>query len=84
MTAFHGAFSKKFLFKVPIHPRNLGHLIYPYQGYLSSFKDKEWSFAQIEQVYENQIVASLEKTTGRTLLGDELSCFSFYDLIVDK
>jgi len=30
------------------------------------------------EIYENQIVASLEKTTGRNLLGEELSALSFF------
>jgi len=76
----HGEFANKFKLKVPIHPKNLAHMIYPYQGYLSSFKGREFSFAEIERVYENQIIGSLAKTTGRTLLGDELSALSFYEL----
>lgn len=35
------------------------------------------------EIYENQIAASFEKTFGRELLGDELSCLCFW-LIVDE
>lgn len=80
---FHAEFAKKFRFKVPIHPRNLAHLVYPYQGYLSSFKGREFSFSEIEGAYENQIIGSMEKTKGRTLLGDELSALSFYELTME-
>ena len=34
-------------------------------------------------IYENQIASSYEKTFGRELLGDELSCLSFW-LLADK
>jgi len=79
----HGAFAEKFQFKVPLHPRNLAHLIWPYQGYLGGFSEREYSFTELESIYENQIIASLEKTTGRTLLGDELSAFTFYSMVCD-
>lgn len=32
----------------------------------------------MQQVYDIQIVASFEKTQGRNLIGDELSCLSFW------
>ena len=83
VTAMHGAFTEKFKFKVPLHPRNLAHLVWPYQGYLGGFSEREYSFNELETIYQNQIIASLEKTTGRTMLGDELSAFTFYSIVCD-
>jgi hypothetical protein len=36
------------------------------------------------EVYENQIVASEAKTSGRHLLSNELSCFTFWELVESK
>ena len=80
---FHGAFAKKFHFNVPIHPRNLAHLIHPFQGYMAAMP-KHFLFDDLVQVYENQIVASLERSTGRDLLSDELSCLSLWLAHSDK
>ena len=74
----HGKMSKVNKFNVPIHPRNLAQLIHPYQGYLSNMQGTLFSFEDLVQVYQNQIVSSYEKTFGNTLLGDELSCLSFW------
>jgi hypothetical protein len=57
-------FSSNFRFKVPIHPKNLAQIINPYQGYMASFKPdtKGFSWPEMLQVYEQQIIASYEKT----------------------
>lgn len=75
---FHAEFAKKFKFKVPLHPRNMAQLIHPFQGYLAAFSTRQFSFDELVAVYENQIAASFEKTTGRNLLGDELSALSLW------
>lgn len=50
---FHSDFSKKFKFRVPLHPRNLMQMIHPHYGYLTSFKGKEFSFEELTQVYND-------------------------------
>jgi len=81
---FHAAFAQKYKFRVPIHPRNLAQVIYPYQGYMASFKNREFSWPEMVEVYENQIIASEAKASGRHLLSNELSCFTFWDLVESK
>lgn len=80
ITEVHEAFAGNFRFKVPINPKNLAQIINPYQGYMANFKPgtKFFSWAQMQQVYDINIIASYEKTQGRSLLGDELACLSFW------
>jgi hypothetical protein len=53
-------------------------------GYLEAFGDsKMFNFEELHTVYLNQIAASYEKTFGRELLGEELSCLTFW-LIQDQ
>lgn len=80
ITDVHGMFAGNFRFRVPIHPKNLAQIINPYQGYMANFKPgtKFFSWAQMQQVYDINIVASFEKTKGRHLLGDELNCLSIW------
>ena len=61
----------------------MAQITHPWLGYLPAFGDREFTFEELHTVYLNQIAASYEKTFGRELLGDELSCFSFW-LIQDK
>ena len=77
---FHGNFAKKFRFAVPIHARNLAQMIHPYWGYLSHFPNRHFRFEELMEVYENQIAASFERTLGRDLLADELSCLAFWNV----
>jgi hypothetical protein len=58
----------------------LSQLIHPFHGYLSAFKDRELSFDELHEVYLNQITAGFEKSFGRDLLGEELSCLCFWML----
>ena len=50
---------------------------------MTAYPGLEFTFQQLIDLYENQIVASFEKTYGRELLGDELSCLSFW-LLADE
>lgn len=63
---------------MPINPVNFAQMIYPYQGYLCHFPNRHLQFNELMEVYENQIAASLERTSGRTMFADELSCLSFW------
>jgi hypothetical protein len=45
---------------------------------------KHFRFEDLVQVYENQVVASLERSTGRDLLAEELSCLSFWLAFTEK
>ena len=66
---------------MPLHPKNLAQLVHPYWGYLTAFgPDVHFTFDELTEIYLNQIGASFEKTFGRTLLGDELSCLTFWRL----
>jgi hypothetical protein len=47
MVDLHQDFAKKFKFKIPLHPRNLMQLIHPHYGYLTSFKNREFSFDEL-------------------------------------
>lgn len=80
ITDVHQLFASHFRFRVPIHPKNLAQIINPFQGYMASFRPgtKFFSWTQMQQVYDIQIIASYEKTEGRSLLGEELSCLSFW------
>ena len=40
----------------------------------------EVTFDELLQIYQNHITSSFEKTHGNDLLGEELSCFSFWML----
>ena len=86
ITELHEQFAGNFRFRVPIHPKNLAQLINPYQGYMANFKPdtKFFSWTQMQQVYDINIIASFEKTQGRYLLGDELACLSMWLLQDEK
>lgn len=75
---FHGEFSKINRFTVPLHPKNLAQLVHPFQGYLAHMDGLELTFDELHEIYLNQIASSYEKTFGNTLLGEELSCLSFW------
>jgi hypothetical protein len=55
-------------------------MIHPYWGYLSHFPNRHFRFEELMEVYENQIAASFERTLGRDLLADELSCLAFWNV----
>ncbi len=59
-------------------------MIHPYQGYLAFFQGKDFRFEDLMEVYENQVAASFERTNGRDLLADELSCLSFWNVKYSK
>lgn len=61
-----------------MNPVHFAQMIYPYKGYLCNFADKHFSFNELCQVYENQIAAGFERTTGRELFANELSALSFW------
>lgn len=58
-------------------------MIHPHYGYLASFKTRGFSFEELHQHYQDQLVSSYERALGQELLGDELACLSYW-LIVDK
>ena len=78
----HASFSKTFTFKVPIHPRNLMQMIHPHQGYMASMPNRGYTWEEMLQMYEMQMISSYEKAKGRTLHAAELSALSFW-LLVD-
>jgi len=55
-------------------------MIHPYWGYLSHFPNRHFRFEELMEVYENQIAASFEHTSGRGLLANELSCLAFWNV----
>ncbi|CDW79293.1 UNKNOWN [Stylonychia lemnae] len=84
MTDFHHNFAKKFKFTVPVHPKNLQQMIHPHFGYITSFKNRGFTFEELESLYRNQIVSSYERFLGQELLADELSCLSYWLLVDDN
>ena len=58
-------------------------MIYPYRGYLCHFYGKHFLFDEIVEVYENQIAAAFERTTGRDIFANELSALTFW-LVMNK
>jgi hypothetical protein len=61
---YHHDYAKKFKFRIPLHPKNLMQMIHPHYGYLTSFKNKNFSFEELVEVYKNQIVSSYERSLG--------------------
>jgi hypothetical protein len=45
---------------------------------------RHFRFEDLVEVYENQIVASLERSMGRDLLAEEISCLSFWLAFTEK
>ncbi len=41
---FHHDFTKKFKFRVPLHPKNMQQMIHPHFGYLLNFKGRSFNF----------------------------------------
>jgi hypothetical protein len=74
----YGDFAKKFRFRIPLHPKNLQQLIHPHFGYLGGWKDRAFTFEEIMTVTRNQLVSTYERSLGQEILGDELSCLSFW------
>lgn len=83
VTEFFGEYSKMFLVKIPLHPKNFSQLVHPFHGYLGAYRGQSFDYDGLMAIIENQIAASYEKEFGRELLGDELSCLSFW-LIQDE
>ena len=75
-------FAKGYQFRIPINPRNLSQMIHPHQGYMVSMPERGFSWEEMVQMYELQVVSSNEKAKGRTLHAEELSALSFW-LIAD-
>ena len=78
VTDAHATFAKGYTFRVPINPRNLSQLIHPHQGYMASMPDRGYTWEEMLQTYEIQVVSSYEKSKGRTLHGEELSALSMW------
>ena len=76
----HGEYSKVHKFSVPLHPKNLSQLIHPFHGYLTAYPGLELKWSDLHAIYLNHIAASYERTFGRELLSDELTCLSFWNL----
>ena len=80
MTDLHHDYSKKFNFRVPLHPKNLQQMIHPHFGYLSNFKNRDFTFDELVEIYKDQIVSSYERTIGQELLASELSALSYWSI----
>jgi len=58
-------------------------MLHPYQGYLAGFPKTWLVFADLERLYKHQMVSSFERCQGNTILANELSALSFWQ-ILDK
>ena len=73
-----------FRIKFDFHPRNLSQMIHPYQGYLGAFPTLEMTFEELLRVYRIQLVSSYERCQGQEIFANEISCYSFWDLLDKK
>jgi hypothetical protein len=55
---FHEEFAKYFSFDVPLDPKNLAMIIYPYWGYFCKFIGKEFTFDQLIEFYNNEFLST--------------------------
>mmetsp|Transcript_27223 Transcript_27223/g.36378 ORF Transcript_27223/g.36378 Transcript_27223/m.36378 type:complete len:268 (-) Transcript_27223:1187-1990(-) len=78
----HSLFAKGYEFRIPINPRNMSQMIHPHQGYMVAMPNRGYTWEEMEQMYRMQVLASHEKSCGRTLHGEELSALAFW-LLVD-
>ena len=53
-------------------------MIHPHQGYMAHMPGRGYSWDELMQMYELQMIASHEKTKGRTLHAEEISALSFW------
>ena len=53
-------------------------MIHPHWGYMANMPGKSYSWEEMMQIYEIQMIASFEKAKGRYLHGEELSALSFW------
>ena len=53
-------------------------MIHPHWGYMANMPGKSYSWEEMMQMYEIQMIASFEKAKGRYLHGEELSALSFW------
>ena len=83
LVEFHYDFSKKFKFRVPLHPKNMQQMIHPHFGYLTNFKGRSFNFNELMKIYQDQIVSSYERSLGQDLHADELASLSYW-LIQDN
>jgi len=78
LVEFHHDYSKKFKFRVPLHPKNLQQMIHPHFGYLANFLNRQFAIGDLVSAYENQIVSSFERSVSQDILGDELACLGYW------
>ena len=51
MVDFHYDYVEKFKFTIPLHPKNIMQMIHPHYGYLNCFKDRQFSFKELVEIY---------------------------------
>ncbi|KRX04519.1 hypothetical protein PPERSA_04334 [Pseudocohnilembus persalinus] len=75
----HNEYSKKFKFDILIDPKCLVQMIHPHHGYLNNYPGY-FSFDQMVEIYNQKLVATLERQLGQDLLADEISAFVYWSL----
>lgn len=70
--------SLAFKFDVALHPQVLIRMVYPYYGYLNSYKDQRLGFEDYIKFLEEMIAVSKLFEQGSTLHGSELLSFVFW------
>jgi len=78
---FHADLAKKFKFQIPLDPQNITKMIMPFQGYMCAYPGKSYHLSEMMRMYDTQLVSSFERSLGQELLGDEISCFGFWNLV---
>ena len=65
---YHYTFAKYNKFDIPIHRRNMLHIVHPWQGYMGGIDNKFFTFDEMIKMYRQQIVSSYERSIGQTFL----------------
>lgn len=78
---FHYELTKNWEFDVPIHSKNMAHMLHPHWGYLTKLRDVELSFDGLTSFYEKEIKASLLRNMNKPYLANRVSAFNYWEFL---
>ena len=84
ITEVHYGYAKTYRFDIPMDPENIHQMLHPFQGYLCAIPHKEFKVSELFDFYKTQFVSSQERSLGQTMLANELTCLSYWNLIDEK
>eukprot|EP00826_Nyctotherus_ovalis_P011205 TRINITY_DN12928_c0_g1_i12.p1 TRINITY_DN12928_c0_g1~~TRINITY_DN12928_c0_g1_i12.p1 ORF type:complete len:247 (-),score=63.98 TRINITY_DN12928_c0_g1_i12:123-863(-) len=82
MLDLHYAVATKYKMRIPVDPKNLAQMIHPHYGYLISMPG-EFEYEDLTTFYGYQLVSTMERLEGQSLLAEEISALSYW-MILDK